>query len=209
MNLGEFHAEIKASLARGDSLDAIIPGYTRRAALWMERNYTFQYMKQFLEVDIDPTLASTPRYIELGPGAPKAIPMFRWVLGDGTYMPLTKVDPLRLDALEVSTPESYWLDGTRRIILSSTPGEVLHGELRIDRYTPWPAELTFTHWLLDRAEDVMLAQTLIMMSIHLRDPRLRDNYKQMRDEGMLTLLNAEDELQYGNQDGAMEYRPQV
>lgn len=203
MNLGEFHTEVESCLARGSSLTAVVPGYVRRAARWLERNYTFQYMKQFLDLYIDLDVASTPRYIELGIGAPKKISFLRWRLSTGEYQNLERVEPEDLTALTTGTPDGFWLDGIRRLVLNKTPDENLTGELRIDRYTPWPTQLTFQHWLLDQAEDVLLAQTLVLMAPRLRDPRMVQTYEKMRDEGLKTLLLAEDELQYGGMSDKM------
>lgn len=211
MNLGEFHDEVSATIARGTAMDAHIPGYTRRAARWLERNYTFAYMKQFLELVIDLDVASTPRYIELGPGAPKSIPMFRWVNDDGGFTYLKKIDPWEVTAYSTEEgliPSGYWLDGIKRIVLAHTPTTNLNGEISLVRYTPWPSQETFTHWLLDNAEDVLLAQTLFMMAPRLRAPNMRQEYQAMRDEGLNTLLRAEDEFQYQGDSGSMGYLTQ-
>lgn len=208
MNLGELHQEIKLSLARGSELDSIIPGFVRRAAKWLERNYTFAYMRQFLELHIDLETATTPGYIELGRGAPKAINMFRWIGDDGEYSYLKRIEPKEVAVRATGVATGYWLDGVKRIVLSATPTQNLNGELQLARYTAWPANADeFEHWLIDQAEDVLIAQTLMMMAPRLRDPRLIDTYKSVRDEGLTTLINAEDEILYNDKDGGMVARP--
>lgn len=188
-------------------MDALIPGYVRRAALWMERNYSFQYMHQFYLLNIDLEVATTPRYVEWGPGVPKSILLFRWVNEDGEYTNLKRIDPRAQNALVSGTPSAYWLDGIRRIVLATTPDENLNGELQLVKYTPWPAEETFTHWLIDRAEDVLLAQTLMLMATRLRDDRLIATWKATRDEGLDTLIRAEEEILYNDRDSSIEYTP--
>jgi hypothetical protein len=64
MNLETFHGDISGALRRGSSLDTLIPSTTRQAALWLEQNYTFRYMKRFGRVTINPT-ATAPERIEL------------------------------------------------------------------------------------------------------------------------------------------------
>lgn len=211
MNLGEFHTLTEAALGRGTALTTVVPTFVRFAARWLERNYTFQYMKKFVTVSIDVDVATTPRYVELGPGAPKSIPMFRWVQSDGSYRNLRRVEPEDMDSLEEATalspPETYWIDGVERIVLGATPTEDINGELRVDKYSVWSESLTSEHWLLDNAEDVLLGQTLVMMASRTRDPKLRETWLSIRDEGLRTLLLAEEELQHSNQDYRLEYIP--
>lgn len=212
MILGDFHEMVDLSLGRGSAVTDLIPSFTRQAVRWMERNHTFAYMQQFVLLELDVSALDTPRYIELGPGAPKAIPFFRWVGDDGYYAKVERISPADQDFLADATaakpPTGYWLDGIARLVLNATPTEDLSGELRLDRYTSWPVENDdFEHWLMDYAEDVLLAQTLLGLSARLRDPKLRETYKEMRDEGLHTLLRADEELQFSGQTARMEYRP--
>jgi hypothetical protein len=206
MLLGEFHNEISSIIGRGSQYNTAIPAWTRRACRWLERNYTLQYMKQFVSVTIDLAVASTPRYIELGSAPLKSIKMFRWIVNE-EYFNLKMIDPEDLDRLEVGQPRQYWLDGVRRIVLDKTPDENLEGELQLIRYSSWPTELTAGHYLLDAAEDVLMAQTLIMAAPVLRDPKLISTWTQVRDEGLNTLTRSDDELQHANSSFLMEAMP--
>jgi len=48
----------------------------------------------------------------------------------------------------------------------------------------------------------------MMMAIGvLRDPRMLEGYKLMRDEGLKTLETADEELRYGGADLRMGYQP--
>lgn len=211
MNLGDFHEVVSSALARGTALDEQIPSFVRQAARWLERNYTFNYMKQFVGVSIDVSELDTPRYIELGAQVPKAIPFFRWVMGDGSYQKCDRVEASDQDSLTDATaalpPTGFWLDGVRRLVLNQTPTEDLEGELRLDRYTAWSTDDDFEHWLIDYAEDVLLARTMIHLGARTKDRKLMEFYAPLFKDGITGLLLAEDELAYAGQTARMEYRP--
>lgn len=186
-------------------MDALIPGFVRKAALWIERNKTLNYMKKFAEISIDPNSAETPRYITLVDTGIKSVLLFRWTLDDGSYADLSLRNPRDFTKLEVGTPSSYWLDGNTRIVLSSTPDEVLSGELQVARYSSWPASDASSHWLMDYAEDILEAQAMINFGKHARDPELMAYWKAIRDEGLIGLYAADEEFAYDNSDLRMEY----
>ena len=205
MNLGEFHDDVRASLGRGTSLDALIPSWTRRAALWIERNRTLQYMRKYAVVEIDIETNDTPRFIEIEGAGFKAVEMLRWITADGEYHAVTPKDPRDFPRLETGTPIYYWLDGVSRIVLASTPNENLSGELVVATYTSWPGQLTAQHWLLDAAFDVLFARTMMNYARHARDAGAYQTYKTELDDALLGLYAADDELIYSGADLAMNY----
>lgn len=203
MKLGDFHSMISRDIRRGTSLDDMIPDFTRKGALWIERNNSFQYMRQFGEVHIDVSVDATPRYITIQNTRIKKVDMFRWNV-DGTYKTLARGDPRDFDSLSEGYATHYWLDGVERIVLSATPTEDQDGELWLTRYTSWPTVLTSTNWLLDNAEDYLEAVTMLMISRHLRDATAEGRWKSARDEALLGVVAADQELEYSNTDYAME-----
>lgn len=205
MNLGEFEAELKQIIRRGDSLDPVIPGFIRRAAFWIERNKTLNYMLRFGDLEIDPAVTDTPRYVELEGTRIKSIPMFRWVGADGTFQYLKKTDPRDMGALESGVPGFYWMSGVSTIVLSGTPDQVLNGELWVARYSAWPTTDGATHYLLDNAEDVLQARAMINVANHVRDSELRAHWKGIFDDSLIGLYAAEEELTWENSDLRMEY----
>lgn len=205
MDLGEFTAEMKAIIRRGDSLDAVIPGFIRRAAFWLERNKTLNYMLRFGDLEIDPSTTDTPRYIELDNTRIKSIPMLRWVNDDGEFLYVTKTDPRDVKLLEAGTPAFYWLSGVSTIVLSSTPDEVLTGELWVARYSAWPTNDEATHWLLENAEDVLQARAMLNAAKYVRDMELASHWKSIFDEALIGLYAAEEELTWDNSDLRMGY----
>jgi hypothetical protein len=91
MNLGDFQAELKAEIKRGDSYDARLPNLIRRAARWIEQNYTFQYMRRRFEVDT----AAGENVIGLPANVPiKSIIYLRFDAPDGTRYEVAEGGPL-------------------------------------------------------------------------------------------------------------------
>jgi hypothetical protein len=204
MNLGEFTAQMKANIRRGDSLDDLIPGFIRKGALWLERNHTLNYMMKFAVITIDPE-GDDPRFITLADTRIKGIPMFRWINDDGSYSDLTKVDPKDVGQLDTGTPTVYWTSGVNQIILGATPDKTLSGELHVSRYSSWPTAPEATHWLMDFAEDVLEAQAMIQFSKHARDAEAMAYWGKVRDDGIQGLYAAEQEFAYSNTDLRMHY----
>lgn len=203
MNLGEFHTLVSDSLRRGTAQDALIPNQVRLAALWLERNYTFSYMKQFRLLQ----LASGDRTISLPSNKiVKAVDMIRLIGDDGVYTELTKVHPRDLSGLS-DTIRSFWMAGANTLVLDSTPTEDMSGEAVLVEYTDWPTADDSKHPLIDLAADVLLNQTLIFMAAFLRDPNMIAVYKTLRDEALNTLTRAEDETQYSGKSESMAFVP--
>lgn len=206
MNLGEFKTQISGNIRRSTSLDSRIPAFIRQAARWVERNRTLQYMKKLAEISIDPATADTPQYIELTGTLIKSVIFFRWVAADGEYIYLKSEAPHKFTSLEKGTPRYYWLDGVSRIVLTTTPDEVLTGELQVARYSSWPTADASTHWLMDNAEDVLEARTMMNVAKYTRDPNLFATWKAILDDSLPGLYAAEEELQYQNAELVMEGR---
>jgi len=74
-------------------------------------------------------------------------------------------------------------------------------------YTQWPEDAESTHWLLEHGRDLLIAETMMMLSIPYRDPELYQLGKAQREEGLKTSIVADQELREalrsadpGNQD---------
>ena len=102
MTLSELHAEVSRAIARGTAYDTRIPAYTRMAARYIERNYTFQYMNIFATFNVDAD-ATEPRLITL-PARMKKDIFVRLTLEDGEYQPLQKIDPQQQHELIEDVP---------------------------------------------------------------------------------------------------------
>ncbi len=200
--LGDLQDQIRANIRRGTSLDDLIPGFIRKAALWIERNNTLQYMNKFATISVDAS-SSDARYITLESTRIKKVTLFRWVGSDGSYQDLSLRQPGDFLSLETGVPSAYWLDGVERLVLSAKPGENLNGELQVARYTAWPTSLSSEHWLIDNAEDVLEARAMINFAKHARDAELMAFWQKIFDDGLVGLYAADSELQWANTDMRM------
>lgn len=211
MNLGEFKQQLKDNIRRGDSLDAVIPGFIRQAALWLERNRTMNYMRKFAEITIDPDVDDAPRYVSLEDTRIKSIQFFRWTgqagitADDNGYLYMQMKDPRDFPQLTTGIPAFYYPNGVSSMVLSATPDQVLNGELWCARYSAWPTADSATHWLMDNAEDVLEARAMMNMAKHARDPDMRAHWKTVLDDGLIGLYAAEDEFMLENTELVMEY----
>lgn len=219
MNLGDFQSLVSTSLNRGTTLDARIPLRIAMAAQWLERNYSFKYMEAFriLQVMQGDRVVSFPTNTVI-----KAMKFVRLIRDDGSYMYLNKVEPE--DLLGVGTPSpgavfqagveqprlsSYWVVGTRELILNVKPLTDWVGEAMWYEYTNWPTDVASQHPLIAMASDVLLAETLLLMAaFDLRDQRMVAGWKEIRDEGVNTLTRAEDESKFGGETLTMAFSPE-
>lgn len=203
MNLGEMHSLVSSAIGRATAYDAQIPGYVRRAARFIERNYTFQYMNVYSTFDIDAE-AAEPRLITL-PSAMKRDRLIRLVKADGSYGDLRKCDPGDVKQLLTEVPSVYWLNGDDRIWLGQIPDQDYSCEIYWTRYTTWPTGLDQTNWLLTNAEDVLLAQTMVMMSPHLKDADILTLWSGALTTSLKALEDADFELEFQNKPAVMGY----
>jgi len=205
-DLSTIHTDVKAAIARGTAWDSQIPGWVRRAARWIERNNDLPYMKIYASFAIDAD-APEPRLITL----PTELKSFgddgfvRIVNADGTFSYLSNLAPQTQKEILVEPPQFFWLSGHNEIWLNSTPEEDLSCEIYYVRYSTWPTLDTATHWLIDNAEDLLIAQTMVMMAPSLRDISVLQLWKGLRDEALATVVRSGTDMQYTNAPETMHY----
>lgn len=204
MNLADFHSLVRLSLKRGTTLDAVIPSYTKMAAAWLERNYTFKYMEVFRLLQ----LIAGDRTIEVPSNKLiKDFDFIRVINETGEYSRLAKIDPKELARTETGTPTAFFVVGRGTIVFDNTPDANFSGEALFHEYSDWPTADNAEHPLFDMAPDVLLHQTLLFMAAYLRDAEMAAAYKVLRDEAVNTLTRAEDETKYGGETLSMAYIP--
>lgn len=210
MNLGDFKDQLKSAIKRGDSYDDRLDGFIRRAARWIEQNYTLQYMRRrfrLVSVVGDDT-------IDLPPNVPiKSIEYLRFDGTDGTRYEMTKGDlsdgniewtqadrysswPSNRDIM----PSHFYLDGVRALVFNRSFTEVLNGQGIMAQYSDFPRKDNQTHWLLQNAEGLMLRQALLEFLVDARDDRGAQAVMLKRQEDIQVLLNADYELRHTGQD---------
>jgi len=206
--LGEFHDMVRLTLKKGTTLDNVFPSRVRQAVRWIERNFTFQYMKRIGTVTLD--LASEfPWAVETPSKTWKSIDLVRIVDGSSIY-PLT-MDPDYNQQLTFPTerPTRYVLDGVERIMLNSMPDKDYYIEVFWNQYTSWGVDDNFTCWLLENAEDLLLYQSMLHMALYLSDDRMASTYLAGRDEALRTLMvEAQERTATGLNDLRMGFSPE-
>jgi len=196
--LGEFYTMVSDALGKGTSLDSVIAKRTEMAAGWIERNYTFQYMKQWRTVEVDPD-AAEPHIVSLFGLKVKKINLLRKRSADGAggYVfsrPWRQVSPADRETRTPGVPESFWLNGVSSIILNSIPEEAMTLEGHFNLYTAWGSGSSWTHWLLDNATQLLLCKTLMLMAFRTRDPKLYQMYEADLAKEQQSFNVAEEEL---------------
>lgn len=203
MTLGEFHTMVSDALGRGTALDSIIPVRTRMAARWIERNYLFQYMRTWKVLDVLAT-ATYPYILSLANLEIRNIESLRirTLDGDGTtYLfspPLKRIAPADRGTRGLGVPESYWLNGVTSVILGSIPDVDTTFEANLQQFTKWGSGSSWTHWLLDNAEQLLLCRTLMMMTVRSRDQDLWAMYKSEFDLEIQSFNVSEEVLATGD-----------
>jgi hypothetical protein len=214
MNLDEFHTLVADAAKRGSTLDGVIPGCVRRAAQWIEQNYTLAYMKRFVEFTISAS-SSNPRVLPM-PSRPKQIYFLRIVEGapnsqdiSKEYKNLKMAAPSTLSELGKGEPEYYWLDALDYIWLNSIVEEDHTAEMYYAQYTSWPTDTTQEPWLVNNAEELLLAQTMLHLAPFMRDQMTAELWRGQRDLSLKALIDADYEFEYQNRSLKMQYVPNV
>lgn len=184
-------------------MDGVIPKRVALAARWLERNYTFQYMKEWKTFNVV-TTASFPYIITLSDLLVKRINVVRKrvTAADGTIeygLPLKQLEPGDRSTRPIAAePESYWLNGVSSLVLNTHPSENMTFEANLTLFTRWGSATSWTHWLLDNATELLLARTLMMLSVRRRDPKLYATYQSEFDLEIKSFNVAEEDLQSGD-----------
>lgn len=205
LELSEFHTLVGDALGRS-SLESRVPQYTKMAAMWLERNYTFQYMRTWRQLTASPT-AEYPYIISLHNIEVKGIDLLRVrresedVAGEYIFNDaMKKVHPVDRTTRGFGVPESYWVNGRSSIILNSIPQEVTIFECHMQEFTKWQKDTdNWTHWLLDNATQLLLCRTMMMLaSGKARDTELYAMYKADFDLELSTFNVSEEEISSGD-----------
>lgn len=211
MTLGEFHAMVARASRRGTSIPEQIVDSTKLAVMWLERNYTFEYMETFrlFQVVQGSRVLNFPTNTLI-----KSFKFVRLLGTDGYYTELQKVQPQDLGGIRTAsnsvgsdlTPGHYFTVGKSSIVFDSVPGSDINGEAMFFSYSDWPVGSDETHPLLGFAADVLLQQTMLQVAGILKDSEMAGVYKVLRDEALKTLVIAEEESKHGGESVSMAYR---
>lgn len=209
VTVGDFYTTLRNAHGRGNEFDSVQDGVTRRAVRLIEQNYTLSYMRRFVSFQLQANTRAVPQ-----PDRVKEIEFIRVKLGDSKsndYRYLHYVHPKMIEEKGIGSdddrvPLAFWLDSDQYIWFDGAPSSDENLEMYYTQYSEWPTNTSETHWLLNNAEEVLLAQTMIGMAPFLRDPEVVQLWTQQRDLAMKTLLLAEDEREYHGRSFKMYYR---
>lgn len=210
MNLGDFKTLLRDAIKRGNSYDEQLDGFTRRAARFIEQNYTLQYMRRRFTLR---SVAGEDK-IELPTQFPiKSIEAIRFVGADGTLYPMAKgdlMDPIQPRSIDrygaiiwqsgSVLPSQFFMDGMYAMVFDKAFPEALDGQGMMARYSDFPKQDNQTHWLIQNAEGLMLRQCLIEFFTLARDDRGYSVAKLQREEDIKALLNADFEARHTGSD---------
>lgn len=206
VQLNTFHDLVSGVVNRGTRYNSNIIVATRQAVRWIERKQTLKFMDKFstfsLSVDqADLTFASSRI---------KRVYFIRFPIGGDFHYLNGQRSPKGFTSGQAGRPSEYWWErGTQRLVFSIPVDTAYDAEVMWAEYTTWPTDTSpdftsvFEHWLLDNAEDLLMAQTMLFMVPTLKDPLVRQFWQPIRDEGLKTIEIAEDEFRHSDSAAAM------
>lgn len=207
MNLAAFHSNISATIRRGTSVDALIPGWVEQAARFLELDNTFEYMKEVVETQttVDSNLLTLAKEL-------KRVEFVRLVgkvegQAPRAYIYLNKVEPKDVLGLESAWPVGYWNEGSMKLRIDTVPNVALDLEIGASFLTDWPTDTTETPTLLKRYMGLLRAQTMLEAARELKDVRMAEDWAQARKEQLAVVFRAEEELVWNDQSITQEYIP--
>jgi hypothetical protein len=204
MILSAFHTAISREVNKKTRFDDLIPDYVRRAARFIERQHSLKYMERFVTFTVD-AAATEPRAVAFPNSRVKAINFLRYADSDSKYYYVGQVDPTTVAAAESGNPTGYWMDGLDYLWFDNVVKANLAMEFSFIEYTLWPTDTAQEPWLLAHAEDLMIAQTMLMMAPVAREPGWKELYSDMKAEGLQSLFVADEEMKASSRDESMIY----
>lgn len=213
--LGDFKDLVREALKRGTSLDTYIPSRIAQAARWIERNKTYQYMRRWVSLGPLNPDADNPHIISLYGLRIKSLTALRYYdpndtsleEGERRFVDIALIEPKDRTTRKFGPPSGYWLDGVSNIVLDAIPEEAYEFEGHVAQYSAWPTDDSARHWLIENAEDVLLAKTMDLFTPILRDVELKAIYDGQLATGLTTMHNAEEDLQQENKSESMVWEP--
>jgi hypothetical protein len=205
MTVNSIEALVRDEINRGTKYDSRITSKLKQAVKWIERAYTFKHMEKYAEVVIDPT-KDNPRTISIPPGF-KRMEFMRVIVSESDIRPIFVANPQDIDQRKTDEyPTGYWQDGMDYFWFDNTPENSVTVEMGWIGYSVVPSDKSKTLWILDNMEDIVVAQTMLLLSPILKlSTKQKNEYKEQRNDGMETAAIADRELRETNTDWGMHY----
>ncbi len=201
MTITEFLAVVRNATLRGTALDTQAASAFRQAIRFIERNYDLPYMRRIITADCTSEFSLTGTDARLL----KTIQQLRWFDSDALRKSIVQIDPYELKSRETGVPAGYEYftetasDGSVTITLlfdtefeETTEVELLgYFYSNIDLTSPGNSSL----WLVENAEDAVLARTMINLAPIMRDSAVLQMYQALWQESIGTLIGAVSSLE--------------
>lgn len=197
--LGEFYDDLRLTLARGNSEEKKIATWTRQAIRFLERNNTFDYMRDFYYVVPEPDSYYFDLEFDSPPRRLKSVDALGVIMSGGGVQPLSKIGfrgAFGHKAFGGYSVNKDTVTFSGQII--GSPGLILLASF----FSELP-EQSETHPLLELSDDLVKWQ--VMIYANARDSKATATWAALRDEALRTALIADDEFQKET-DVSMEYR---
>lgn len=202
-NLAAFKVDLRRAHKRGTALDADLNGAIRRAASWIEKNYTFQYMRRIFNITLQPN----QKDFDIADLKIKTVFGIRWDTLD-TYGHYYKATKIEFDQLQYpstrhyshTTPTEFYLDGANTLVFTTMTSEALSGTGMLAQYSDFPQDDDESHWLLENAESALLCRAMLELGLISRDDRMYAVFQQHLMDELKVALNADYETRYAGQD---------
>lgn len=204
--LATLHSRVSSRIRRGTVFDSAIPTYMADAALMIERNHTFEYMKQRRTFDLK-YQATYPRYLPLPATRYKTVDYIRLKKSTDWFITLERLEDERaFDLVYTREPRYYWIEGETRIVLDSTPQEDYDDSvIRYSAFTDWPSATDQEPRLAALYANLLVNETILLMGPEIRNPQLIQEIRQQVVDEWNRIHIAQDEQQHGQKNSAMEY----
>lgn len=200
-------AEVKLEANRGSSLDSQIPKAIRRAAMTLEKNYSFLYMQ--VRATLTVTTGTLAHRLTL-PARYKETDLLRIVAGmsGDDYVNLNKVHPQDQRNAEADEPCGYYLEARNYIWLDCEipPATTYSLEHWFYQFTDWPSDIAQSPWLVVNAEELLIPATMLMLAPYARAPEWNTLYQPVVTSTLKTLIDAEEAIKRSQAQPAMIYR---
>jgi len=203
--LSDFYALISAEVNKGTRFDATIPQKVKQAVQFFERNYSFAYMEASLEYTISAT-ANPARRADL-PSRFKLPIWHRYKKDDGSLIYLSQVSGEDVSKHEDKAPTGYWIEGRSYIWFDNQTDEDLSAEFyhyAFSDYTSW-SPATENLWLIDNAEALVIAQTMVYLAPTARESGWIEAYGGMVQTELNTTIRLDEDLRSADADLFMNY----
>lgn len=207
MALSDIVSEVDLIIARGDLYDTDIKAEIWRAHRHYEREYNLKHMHTLAKTES--IVADTRSYSWSFSEEVKAVRGFWRTDDDGNKIELPVIPEFRVYASEEAYPTGVVLDGRTGFRFDNTPSQAFTLETELFLYTTRDDSDEATSWLIENADDLLIARAVMRLAAKDADPELFAIQSSVERELRETLINSELEFTEGGTQREMIYADHV